>query len=182
MTTKIILAVSLSAIIAGMILGLNNATASIPGPSYLVASGFTATTQGNNLATLSVATGDDIPRKPTDFISAHAVAGIAWADLDTGKIFVVTIHPTLGRDSNQNPDSWHAHTATLTGGTGSSDFCVASIDSTPTAGISIQGNTINVNVKQDKLPVATSAFDGAVGFVIDPDAGCGSGLGVNVLT
>ncbi|WP_179369120.1 hypothetical protein [Candidatus Nitrosotenuis sp. DW1] len=173
---------SLIAIVVVSLVGLNTAMAIIPGPSYLVVSASTADSQNSNLAKLSVTTGDSIPRKPTSFISSHAVAGIAWADLDTGKVFVATIHPTLGRDSNQNPDSWHTHTATLTGGAGSADFCVASIDSTPTAGISIKDNTISINAKQSDLPFATSDIDATVGFVIDPEGACASGLGVNVLT
>ncbi|HWP52449.1 MAG TPA: hypothetical protein VNK07_00145 [Candidatus Binatia bacterium] len=172
----------LIAIAAISLVGLNSALATISGPAYLVVDSFTADSQNANLAKLSATTGGDIPRKPTSFISSHAVAGIAWADLDTGKVFVATIHPTLGRDSNQNPDSWHTHTATLTGGAGSADFCVASIDSTPTSGISIKGNTISINVKQSDLPFTTSDIDGAVGFVIDPEAACANGLGVSVLT
>jgi hypothetical protein len=179
MTTTII------AIIVGIVVtsiaGMSIAAA-LSGPDYLVVDSFTAVSQNANLAKLSATTGGDIPRKPTEFIIEHAVAGIAWADLDTGKVFVATIHPTLGRDSNQNPDSWHAHTATLTGGEGAADFCVASIDSTPTAGISIKSNTMSINVKQSDLPFDVSEIDAAVGFVIDPEGECDSGLGVSVLT
>lgn len=172
------------AIIAGIIVtafvGINTVTA-LSGPDYLVVNSFTATTQNANHVKFSATTGGEIPRKPTEFISDHAVAGIAWADLDTGKVFVATIHPTLGRDSNQNPDSWHTHVATLSAGAGAADFCVASIDATPTAGISIKGSTISINVKQSDLPFSVSEVDGAVGFVIDPEAACASGLGVSVL-
>jgi hypothetical protein len=38
------------------------------------------------------------------FIHSVAVFGYAWADLDTGKGIVAVIHPTIGRDSRQNPD------------------------------------------------------------------------------
>ncbi|WKT57187.1 hypothetical protein QVH35_07020 [Candidatus Nitrosotenuis chungbukensis] len=173
---------ALIAIVVVSLVGLNTAMATIPGPSYLVVSAYSADSQNSNLAKLSATTGGDIPRKSTSFISSHTVAGIAWVDLNTGKVFVATIHPTLGRDSNQNPDSWHTHAATLTGGAGSADFCVASIDSTPTAGISIKGDTISINAKQSDLPFSISDVDGAVGFVIDPETACTSGLGVSVLT
>lgn len=93
------------ALVTVSLVGLNSAMATISGPPFLVVSSFTADSQNANLAKLSATTGGDIPRKPTAFVSSHAVAGIAWADLDTGKVFVATIHPTLGRDSNQNPDS-----------------------------------------------------------------------------
>lgn len=153
------------------------------GPSYLQVSSFGATAQNANLAKLSATTAGAIPTKPDTFITSNLVVGIAWADLQAGKVFVITIHPLLGRDSNQRPDSWHAHTATLAGGaTAPNDFCVVSIDSTPTAGIQIHGNQLDVNVRTDALPVAPSAFDAAVGFTIQPDSGCGSGLAVRVVS
>lgn len=153
--------------------------AAAPGPGYLEVESWSASLQNENAARLSVTTGGDIPRRPDAFAGSNPVAGLAWADLDTGKAVVATIHPVLGRDSNQNPDGWHAHTATLAGGaTAPNDFCVASIDSTPTAGVQIQDDTMTVNVRADQLPVAPSAFDAAVGFTIQPDSACASGLAV----
>lgn len=157
--------------------------ASGSGPGYLQVSSFTAVSQNENVAKLSVTIEGAIPRQPDAFIGSNAVVGLAWADLDSGKVFVATIHPVLGRDSNQNPDSWHAHTATLGGGaTAPNDFCVVSIDSTPTAGIEIHGNTMDVNVRSDKLPVSPAAFDAAVGFTIQPDSACASGLAVRIVS
>lgn len=153
------------------------------GPAYLEVSAFAAALQNGELATLSVTTGGEIPRQPDAFILANPVVGLAWADLDTGRVLVATIHPVLGRDSHQNPDSWHLHTATLAGGaTAPNDFCIASIDSTPTAGIAIQGRTMTVKVRLAALPVDPSAFDAAVGFTIQPDSACGSGLAVRVVS
>jgi len=161
--------------------GLNVAVASAPGPSYLAVSSFTAALQNDNSVRLSVTTGADIPRHPDTFINSNPVVGLAWADLDTGKVFVVTIHPVLGRDSHQKPDGWHAHNATLSGGaTSPNDFCVASIDASPPAGISLHGDTMSVNVQASKLPVDPEDFDAAVGFTIQPDGGCASGLAVRI--
>lgn len=88
----------------------------------------------------------------------------------------------LGRDSHQNPDSWHAHTASLSFSDGNPNFCVESIDSTPTAGISISGSNMKVNVGIDKLPYAPEDVDAAVGFVINPSSECTTtGLGVDVV-
>jgi len=158
-------------------------TASLSGPAYLAVKSFTAGSQNGETAKLSVTTNGGIPRQPDSFIKSNPVVGFAWADLGAGKVFVTTIHPVLGRDSHQNPDSWHAHTATLAGGaTAPHDFCVASIDTTPTAGISIQGNTMAVNVQKSALPVAPEAFDAAVGFTIQPDSACASGLAVQIST
>jgi hypothetical protein len=156
--------------------------AAAPGPEYLDVDSFSAVSQNHNAARLSVTTGDDIPRKPDAFINSKLVVGLAWADLDTGKVFATTIHPVLGRDSHQNPDSWHAHTATVTGGaTPPNDFCVVSIDSTPTAGIQLRGNVMKVNVQEWKLPVAPEDFDAAAGFTLEPDDACASGLAVRLV-
>jgi hypothetical protein len=145
-------------------------------------SSWSAALQNDNLAKLTVTSRGDIPRQPDAFIGSNPVVGLAWADLGTGKVFATTIHPVLGRDSHQNPDSWHGHTATLSGGaTPPNDFCVVSIDSTPTAGIQIHGSTMTVNVRADRLPVAPSAFDAAVGFTIQPDSACASGLAVRTV-
>lgn len=156
--------------------------AAAPGPGYLQVDSWSAGSQNDNAARLSVTTGGDIPRRADAFIGSNPVVGLAWADLDTGRVFVATIHPVLGRDSHQNPDGWHAHTATLGGGaTAPNDFCVVSIDSTPTAGIQVQDNTMAINVRAAELPVAASAFDAAVGFTIQPDAACASGLAVRTV-
>lgn len=175
----------IAAVVAGLAAGSLGAVAVLaaaPGPDYLEVASWSAGSQNENAAQLSVTTGGAIPRRADAFIGANPVVGLAWADLDTGKVVVATVHPVLGRDSHQNPDGWHAHTATLTGGaTAPNDFCVASIDSTPTAGIQIQDDTMTVNVRADELPVAASAFDAAVGFTIQPDAACASGLAVRTI-
>ena len=181
MKTRLPLAIAIGTLAAAMF-GAVATLGSGSGPGYAAVTEFSAAAQNGNLARLSVTVDGTIPRNPDAFIGSHAVVGLAWADLDTGKVFVTTIHPVLGRDSHQNPDAWHAHTATLGGGaTSPNDFCVLSIDSTPTAGIAIQRNTMWVNVALDDLPVAPSAFDAAVGFTIEPDAACGSGLAVRVV-
>lgn len=168
--------------LAAASLGAVGVLAAGSGPSYLQVVSWSATAQNDNVARLSVTTAGAIPRRPDPFIASNPVAGLAWADLDTGRVFVTTIHPALGRDSHQNPAGWHAHTATLAGGaTAPNDFCVASIDSTPTAGIQIHGNTMDVNVRADQLPVTPSAFDAAVGFTIQPDSACASGLAVRTI-
>lgn len=175
----------IAAIVGGLAaasLGAVAVLAAGPGPDYLEVASWSAGSQNDNAARLSVTTGGEIPRRPDAFIGSNPVGGLAWADLDAGKVFATTIHPVLGRDSHQSPDGWHAHTATLAGGaTPPNDFCVASIDSTPTAGIQIQDDTMTVNVRADELPVAASAFDAAVGFTIQPDAACPSGLAVRTV-
>lgn len=169
-------ALALTALLAG------TAAASGDGPEYLKVDDWSASLRSANVAELSVTTAGSIPRRADAFIGAHAVVGLAWADLDSGRVVVATIHPVLGRDSHQNPDAWHVHTASLTGGaTEPNDFCVASIDTTPTAGIAITGNTMTLNIRTNRLPVAVSAFDAAVGFTIEPDSACGSGLAVRVV-
>jgi hypothetical protein len=159
------------------------AGASAPGPAYLAAASFSATAQHKSLAKLSVTTNAAIPRHPDGFIRSNPVVGFAWADLATRKAFVVTIHPAIGRDSRQNPRGWHAHTVSLaTGATAPHDFCLTSIDSSPTVGIQVHGKTMRVNVRSKVLPFGVSAVDAAVGFTLQTDSACSSGLAVVVST
>ena len=182
MKARLPLAVALGALSA-MVIGATATLGSAPGADYAQVTSFSAGAHNGNLAKLTVTVDGTIPRQADVFIRAHAVVGLAWADLDSGKVFVTTIHPVLGRDSHQNPNAWHAHTATLGGGaTAPNDFCVLSIDSTPTSGIAISGSTMVVNVSLDSLPVAPSAFDAAVGFTIEGDSACASGLAVRIVS
>jgi len=162
---------------AAVVVGL--APASTSGPDYLSVVTFSAGSKNKSAARLAVTTKAPIPRHPDAFINSNPVVGLAWVDLATSKAFVVTIHPVLGRDSHQNPRGWHAHTVTLSvGATPPNDFCLASIDSSPTAGISLHGRTMKVNVRKSKLPVAPQAFDLATGFTVQHDSACTSGLAV----
>lgn len=160
--------------------------ASLSGPSYLAVASFSAEAINGNRIALSATVNGDIPRRPDPFISdaANKVVGLAWADLNSGQAFVTTIHPVIGRDSNQNPDAWHAHTVTLGGGaTAPNDFCLTAITSTPTAGIQIQGSEMRVNVAAGDVPFAAEAIDAAVGFTVHPDAACAAtGLAVLIRT
>jgi hypothetical protein len=171
------MALGVAAIVAGL------APASASGPDYLSVVSFKAASQSKITAKLAVTTKAAIPRHANAFIRSNPVVGFAWVDLGTSKAFVTTIHPVLGRDSHQNPRAWHAHTVTLSGGaTAPNDFCLASINSTPTAGISIFGKAMRVNVRKSKLPVAPAAFDLATGFTVQHDSACTSGLAVRVST
>jgi hypothetical protein len=160
------------------------------GPSYLAVSGWSAGAIGPNLVRLSATTDGTIPRSADQFINDNVIVGIAWADLGTGTALVATIHPTLGRDSNQRPDSWHLHTVQLAGGaTAPNDLCLVSVNSTPTAGIAIDGNRMTINLAASRLPdagngpISVGALDAAVGFTVHGgDAGCATGLGVRVRT
>jgi hypothetical protein len=133
---------------------------------------------------LSATTLGTIPKQPDSFISANVISGIAWADLGTGTALVATIHPAIGRDSNQRPDGWHLHTVQLAGGaTEPNDFCLVAVVTTPTAGIRIQGSTMTIDLAASKLPVPFGDLDAAVGFTVHGDAGCvDMGLGVRIRT
>ena len=160
------------------------------GPSYLAVSGWSAGAVSQYTVRVSATTNGAIPKSADQFINDNVIVGIAWADLGTGTALVATIHPTLGRDSNQRPDSWHMHTVQLAGGaTAPNDFCLVSVNSTPTAGIRIQGDTMTIDLAAAKLPDAASGpisvddLDAAVGFTVHPgDAGCATGLGVRLRT
>jgi hypothetical protein len=127
----------------------------------------------------------EIPRQPDPFIESVAVFGYAWADLETGKGVVAVIHPTIGRDSKQNPDGWHTHPVQLTQGTvasgGTSDFCIVSIGRSQ-AGIAIRADLMRTRISLRWAGLRVNALDVAASFVVQPDPDCdGSGLGVDVL-
>ena len=169
---------------AGIVLNLAFAAlvaASEPGPGYLAVDSWSASAASNNTVRLSATTDGSIPKSPDDFISSNAIVGIAWADLGTGTALVATIHPVIGRDSNQRPGQWHLHTVQLAGGaTSPNDFCLVAVVTTPTAGLRIQGSTMTIDIAADKLPVPYGAIDAAVGFTVHGDDACGSGLGVRL--
>ena len=185
MNTKTILGISLAAVFAVVMIG----TPAFAGgyPSWTVVSGNSDDTKGN-ITILTVDTGDVIPKRADDFVAANAVVGFAWAhsvagDPDTFELVVATIHPTLGRDSHQNPNAWHTHTATL-----NADLtCLLSIDSTPEGGLSINKDSMSVRIKNADLP-SNFSVDAAVGFALNGDEGCpdvpglGFGVGVTLLT
>jgi hypothetical protein len=182
--TNIQLVAGIVAAVLISVIGTQVALATGTGPAYMQVSSGSATAQNSQTAKLTVTTNGKIPIRADTFINSNPVVGFAWADLSTGKAFVTTIHPSF-KDDNQNPSGWHAHTVSLTGGaTSPNDFCIASIDSNPTAGISIIGNTMNVSVPQSSLPAGEtpSTLGAVVGFTVQFDSACSSGLAVKVIT
>lgn len=130
---------------------------------------------------LSINAAGDIPRHPDAFIQSVAVFGYAWADLDAGKAVVTVIHPLIGRDSRQNPDSWHTHPVQLTTGTSASSFCIVTIGRSQ-AGIAIRDDILRTNVSLHWAGLSASALDVAAAFIVQVDPGCtATGLGVLVL-
>lgn len=165
-------------------------TASEAGPGYLAVDSWSAQAVSARTVRVSASTLGAIPKQADSFISSNVISGIAWADLGTGTALVATIHPALGRDSNQRPDGWHLHTVQLAGGaTAPNDFCLVAVLTTPTAGIRIQGSTMTIDLAASKLPDAGSGpisvddIDAAVGFTVHgDDLGCDTGLGVRIRT
>ena len=132
---------------------------------------------------LQVDASGGIPRFPDEFISSVAVFGYAWADLDTGDGVVAVIHPSIGRDSRQNPDGWHTHPVELGTGTkpsGSSDFCIVAIHRSQ-GGISIRQDVLRLDMAERWAGLAVGSLDVAASFIVQADAGCASGLGVAVI-
>ena len=164
--------------------------ASSPGPDYLAVGDWSASSLNGNVVRLSASTDGNVPFRPDAFIGDNVIVGIGWADLGTGTALVATIHSVLGRDSAQRPDAWHLHTVQLGGGaTAPNDFCLVAVLSTPTAGISIHGSTMTVQLNASSMPdagsgpIAASAIDAAVGFTVHTnDNGCATGLGVRIRT
>jgi len=151
---------------------------------YMKGATGTGISQNANLAKFSVSVDGAIPTTPDAFIQGNIAVGYAWADVSTGKALVAVIHPSFV-DSRQQPSGWHVHTVTLGGGaTSPNDFCVASVDSAPTAGIDVSGNTLTLNIRQSNLPSGETpgTLSTVVSFTLQSDAGCASGLAVQINT
>ncbi len=177
MISKTILAATIFAAVT-LVLGMSVAPVMAGGPpAYTTVNSGTWTQNGNSLS-LSVSTAGDIPRFADTYISNVLVFGYAWPDLQTGDVVLATIHPFIGRDSNQNPDAWHTHPGTL-GDSANNDFCVLTLG-TSQGGLSIQGTSMGLNIPASQAGVSASAIDAAVAFVVVGDGSCGTGLGVDV--
>ena len=176
----------LAGVLAATLAVASLAAASEAGPGYLAVTDWSASAQGQNGVRLSVTTDGSIPKQPDAFIGENAIVGFAWVDGNTWTALVATIHPVIGRDSNQRPDSWHLHTVTLSpaGATAPNDVCLVSVDTTPAAGVNVQGSTFSVNLDASSMPdgVGADDIDLATGFTVHGDDGCGSGLGVRIRT
>src|SRR6187455_2502376 len=107
------IALALAALPVAGAIAVGVALAAAAGPDYLEVTAWQATAKNGEAARLTAATNGAIPRRPDAFVRSNPVVGVAWADFGTSKAFVLTIHPVIGRDSNQRPDGWHAHTVTL---------------------------------------------------------------------
>lgn len=179
----------ISAAAALMLAVVGGAGAAQSGPPYLAVQDGGADARGANGVRLWATANGDIPTRTDAFIAAQLIVGVAWADLDSGTAVVLTIHPVIGRDSFQRPDTWHLHTVQLSGGaTSPNDFCLVEVASTPNGGIQVNGSSITINLRAAQMPVvngaplSADAIDAAVGFTVHADGACGSGLGVRLRT
>lgn len=130
------------------------------------------TPKNDQTTTLSVTALDNIPRH-TDVLG-----GFAWVYAGGPNTAFVAVTHSGVRDSNQNPDGWHAHNVKLAFGQSTgSNACITGL-SDANVGLSIQGNTLTVNARNSEL---TGPYSGtAAAFTIVVDGGCASGLGVNL--
>ena len=160
--------------------GAAPATAHAGTPEYTNLDAASAAARGGGLW-LSVDAKADIPRFPDAYIDSVPVFGYAWADLDTGKAVVVTIHPNVPKDAHKQPDTWHLHFVTLASGTAASNFCIASLAGV-NGGIQIGGDRLAVKVPANRVDIGAAALDVAASFEVHPDSGCAAtGLGVVLL-
>jgi hypothetical protein len=166
MNTKIIFGASLAALFAVFMMVPVMAT----GPEiwqHVVSSSINS--KNTQTSTLSVSAADIIP-KHTDVLG-----GFAWIYADGPNTAIVATTHSGVRDSGQNPDGWHAHNVQLGAGGHNSDACITGL-SDANVGLSIQGNTLSMNVRNSELTGTLS--DKASAFTIVPDTGCSSRLGV----
>ncbi|MEO9277261.1 MAG: hypothetical protein ABI340_05745 [Nitrososphaera sp.] len=167
MTKKILLGISLAAVFAVFMI-----VPVMAAESWQHVESSSVTSNGKT-STLSVVAADQIPHQTS------TLGGFAWVYADgPNTVFVATSHTGV-RDSTQNPDGWHTHNVNLAfGASTGSDACITGLSDT-NAGLSINGDTLSVHVRNSELTGPLSST--AVAFTIVPDPGCaGTGLGVNV--
>jgi hypothetical protein len=157
----------------------------IAAPAYtsVTASSVTANS-AQTIYKFSATTAGNIPKVADSYINSVLVFGYAWADTSQSpaQAVVVTIHPVandaVGKDSTQNPNNWHPHTAQLAP-TGSCTgiglgLQVVGLQS-PTGGIAINGNTITLTMSANSATVSPSTFNfGAAGFTLVPGSTAGT--------
>jgi hypothetical protein len=175
----LIVTVTIATMMVGSSLLLGFAQSSLSPPYTQVVSA--SKEQSGGSLKLSVTAAGDIPRFPDSFIHSVLVFGYAWVDTTTGMGIVAAIHPTFV-DSHQRPHGWHTHTVTLSAGTSSSTFCIASLG-TSEGGLSIHGDDMNLNIAVNQAGMTADSLNVAVSFVVQSDSGCTTtGLGVVVLS
>jgi hypothetical protein len=180
------------------------------GPDYLrvIQPSVSTAFVNNQVVSMSLSTEGNIPQQPDGFINSNILTGFGWIELESGKVFAITITPamptrgsslasttssptsattTVYPSSSNNPyrssNTWQAHIMTLTGGqTYPHDYCIASGDQNPLPNvqISIIGNTMSAQVFRDQLPFAPQSFNTAVGFTLQQDYRCHSGLAMQI--
>lgn len=169
MNSKTILGASLVAVFAVTLVVVVPAFAL---PSYIVVSGSSVTPNpAGTVTTFKISTNGNIPNVPDSYTNSKIVYGYAWVDAVPGNAVVVTIHPNIPRDSNQNPNLWHPHVTTL-----DSSLCITSLTS-PQAGIGINGNSVQVHLPNSNFP-AGSYTALATSFEVVLDGSCSLGLRV----
>ena len=136
---------------------------------------------GNSLHLTSTAIGP-IPRGEAIFdetVVKKVSVGHGWLDLDDddgdGKIsgIITGVHPILGRDSKQNPDSLHTHVIEARPAPNpnlTAEYCLVFLElGDIQSGIRVTQNTIRVTTSLDKTGIDPNSLDTAVAYVIwDP--------------
>ena len=178
MKTNAILGISLTAIFA---IGMITAASAGEISSWIGASGGDAEMKNAKVWRLSVTALDTIPEK--DEITD--LAGFGWlyeqfdpSDDDVDAFGVVIHNADLNgdgkndvRDSLQNKEGFHGHNFIFSPGAGDASLCVAEIADAPTSGISVDGDFMQVNLR-DSQTADTFMDDVAVGYLIIVEPEC----------
>ncbi len=155
----IVVAATISAMIASPILS------AFAQPAYTTVTGSSVTSQGNgNIVQFQVTTMGNIPHVADTYILSKGVFGYAWTD-GSGNAVIAAIHPGI-KDSTQNPNNWHPHTATL-----NAAGCVTSLAS-PEGGLAISGNVLTLTLQTSDATVTPGTFSApALAFILS-SSGC----------
>lgn len=113
------------------------------------------------------------------------MAGFAWLDLDTNRAFAIMIS---GQDYimpsplYRGSSGWRVYTLEFSGGQSfPHDFCVSAIQPiAPTVQIGVIGNQVVAQLQRMSLFIQPAAFDAAIGFSLQIDIHCSTGLGLQI--
>ena len=178
MKTKTILGFSLTAIFA---VGMITAASANGFADWIGASDGGVEMKNAKTWRLTATALDTIPEKDE---LAGVLAGFGWlyTTIDPSDnnpdAFGITIHnadlsgdgKNDVRDSLQNKEGWHGHNFIFAPGAGAATLCVKEIVDAPTSGISIEGDQVQVNLRDSQK---LGAFiDTAVGYAIIVEPAC----------
>jgi len=136
-------------------------------PTYTINTGCVRQPIGNgNVVKYVITTVGNIPHTADAYINSVLLFGLGCVDATGGFPFDfvnAVIHPTLGKDSKQNPNGWHIHIGTFgpTAACAGVGFGNQATFTVVNGAVSINGNVLTMKLKASDAVVSTVSFGSA---------------------